>query len=88
MKTAEMKALAAGIGLLLSLLGAVLIAWFDAFAKFDGQSHITIVPLGGIGSTHKTAAFEQWERKRERATRCGLALIAFGTAFGIFALPL
>ena len=85
-KCAQAKALATGIGIVLTFVGAVVIAWFDAFAKFDGQPFRTNVPMAGIGHTHKTPEFQRWERKRERAVKVGLALAALGTAIGLFAL--
>lgn len=63
-----------------------LVAWYDIFAKFEGQSHATVVPFGGIGKSWKLEAFVKWERKRERAMRAGLALIMLGTVLGVVAL--
>lgn len=87
MELSLLKVIAAGAGLLLTFAGGVVIAWFDIFAKFDGQPYRTIVPLGGIGHTHKSPTFERWEHKRVRAMRAGLVLVALGTALGLIGLP-
>lgn len=75
-----------GIGIILTFVGTIFIAWYDVFAKFRGESHGIIVPIGGVGKSWKLAAFIAWEKNRDRAMRTGLALIVIGTIFGIVGL--
>ena len=67
-----------GGGIVLVLIGAWFVA-YEVVAKFRGDTHGAITPLGGIGKVSKLAAFVKWEHKRNRAMWVGLACITIGS---------
>ncbi|MBU2787894.1 hypothetical protein HFQ13_06705 [Acidithiobacillus sp. VAN18-1] len=74
------------VGVILTLIGTVCLVWYDAFAKFEGQTHGRTAPFGGGGTEWKLRAFSVWEKKRGLAIKLGLVLVVLGAAFEIPAI--
>ncbi len=74
-------------GIIMVLIGAWFVA-YEVVAKFKGETHGAITPLGGIGTVSKLGAFIAWERKRNIAMWVGLGFITTGSLLqvaGLFA---
>lgn len=65
-------------GIVFVLIGAWLVA-FEVVAKFEGQTHGGIAPLGGIVKIDKLGGYKRWESKRNIAMWAGLACITLGS---------
>lgn len=71
-------------GILLVMMGAVFVA-YEVVNQFKSETHGAVAFYGGA-NTFKTGDYKQWERRKYRFMRIGLALIILGSLLQIAAL--